>query len=85
MRLTNVVVRNAKPQKKPYKLVDGRGLYLLVNKAGKYFRWDYRFSGKRKTFALGVYPEISLKEAREKHRFARPGEVIYYFRSESGQ
>jgi hypothetical protein len=47
MRLTNVVVRNATPQEKPYKLVDGRGLYVLVNKAGKYFRWDYRFAGKR--------------------------------------
>jgi integrase len=71
MRLTNVVVRNATPQEKPYKLVDGRGLYVLVNKAGKYFRWDYRFAGKRKTLALGVYPEISLKEAREKHEDLR--------------
>jgi len=71
MRLTNVVVLNAKPQDKPYKLVDGRGLYVLVNKAGKYFRWDYRFAGKRKTLALRVYPEISLKEAREKHEDLR--------------
>lgn len=71
MRLTNVVVLNAKPQDKPYKLIDGRGLYVLVNKAGKYFRWDYRFAGKRKTLALGVYPEISLKEAREKHEDLR--------------
>ncbi len=71
MRLTNVVVLNAKLQEKPYKLIDGRGLYVLVNKAGKYFRWDYRFAGKRKTLALGVYPEISLKEAREKHEDLR--------------
>ncbi len=71
MRLTNVVVRNATLQEKPYKLVDGRGLYVLVNKAGKYFRWDYRFAGKRKTLALGVYPQISLKEAREKHEDLR--------------
>jgi integrase len=71
MRLTNVVVLNAKPQEKPYKLIDGRGLYVLINKAGKYFRWDYRFAGKRKTLALGIYPEISLKEAREKHEDLR--------------
>ena len=46
-------------------------MYVLVNKAGEYFRWDYRFTGKRKTLALGVYPEISLKEAREKHEDLR--------------
>ena len=71
MPLTDTAIRNAKLEDKPYKLTDGRGLYLLVNKSGKYFRWDYRFAGKRKTLALGVYPEIRLKEAREKHEDLR--------------
>jgi hypothetical protein len=65
--LTDTAVRNAKPKEKPYKLTDGKGLYLLVNQAGKYWRLDYRFSGKRKTLALGVYPDVGLKEARERH------------------
>jgi len=42
-----------------------------VNQAGKYFRLDYRFDGKRKTLALGVYPDVTLKEAREKRDEAR--------------
>jgi integrase len=46
-------------------------MYLLVNKAGKYFRLDYRFAGKRKTLALGVYPDVKLAEAREKRDDAR--------------
>ncbi len=71
MPLTDTAIRNAKPEDKPYKLTDGRGLYLLVNKSGKYFRWDYRFAGKRKTLALGVYPDIRLKAAREKHEDLR--------------
>ena len=71
MPLTDTAIRNAKPKEKPYKLTDGRGLYLLVNKSGKYFRWDYRFGGKRKTLALGVYPDLKLKEVREKHEDLR--------------
>ena len=69
--LTDTAVRNAKPKEKPYKLTDGKGLYLLVNQAGKYWRMDYRFSGKRKTLALGVYPDVGLKEARERRDEAR--------------
>ena len=47
-------------------------MYVLITKSGgKYFRLDYRFAGKRKTLALGVYPEIFLKEAREKRNAAR--------------
>lgn len=71
MPLTDTVIRNAKPKEKPYKLSDEKGLYLLVNKAGKYFRLDYRYGGKRKTFALGVYPDVKLKKAREKRDKAR--------------
>lgn len=71
MPLTNTAILNAKPAEKPYKITDGRGLYLYVNKSGKYFRWDYRFEGKRKTMSLGVYPDVRLKEAREKHEDLR--------------
>ncbi len=51
---------------------DEKGMYLLVHKNGsKYFRLDYRFGGKRKTLALGVYPDIPLKKAREKRDEAK--------------
>lgn len=71
MPLTDTAIRNAKPQNKQYKLTDEKGMYLLINKAGKYFRLDYRFAGKRKTLALGVYPDVKLVEAREKRDDAR--------------
>jgi integrase len=71
MPLTDTAIRNAKLQNKQYKLTDGKGMYLLVNKAGKYFRLDYRFAGKRKTLALGVYPDVTLAEARQKRADAR--------------
>jgi integrase len=71
MPLTDTAIRNAKPKDRPYKLSDQNGLYLLVNQAGKYFRYDYRFTGKRKTLAIGVYPTVKLKEAREKLDDAR--------------
>jgi integrase len=71
MPLTDTAIRNAKPQDKQYKLTDEKGMYLLVNKAGKYFRLDYRFGGKRKTYALGVYPDVKLQEARKKRDDAR--------------
>src|SRR5210317_1318391 len=72
MSLTDTAIRNAKPKDKPYKITDGKGLYLLVNKVGgKYFRFDYRYAGKRKTLALGVYPDIKLQEARDEHESAR--------------
>lgn len=61
-----------KAKKTPYKLVDGGGLHLLVTpKGGKYWRYDYRYGGKRKTRAIGVYPSVSLKAARQKHKTAR--------------
>jgi integrase len=71
MPLTDTAIRNAKFQNKQFKLTDEKGMYLLVNKAGKYFRLDYRFAGKRKTLALGVYPNVKLAEAREKRDEAR--------------
>ncbi|ASJ23713.1 tyrosine-type recombinase/integrase [Laribacter hongkongensis] len=73
MPLTDTACRNAKPADgdKPIKLSDGLGLHLLVNTTGKYWRLAYRFGGKQKTLALGVYPAVSLKDARERRDEAR--------------
>ena len=71
MPLSGPAIKKAKPTDKPYKLSDEKGLYLLVNTAGKYWRLAYRFSGKQKTLALGVYPDVSLARAREKRDEAR--------------
>jgi len=77
MKLTAVGIKGAKPKDKAYKLSDGAGLYLFVDKAGrKYWRYNFRFDGKHKTLSLGVYhhePEkgITLKKARELHHKAR--------------
>src|ERR1700719_118329 len=65
MPLTDVQCRNAKGQITPYKLSDGGGLHLLVNADGaKYWRLAYRWHGKQRTLALGVYPAAGLLEAR---------------------
>lgn len=72
MTLTDTALRNIKPDSKQYKLADTRGMYLLITpQGGKYWRLKYRYGGKEKTLALGVYPEVSLKEAREKRDKAR--------------
>jgi integrase len=72
MALTAIAIKNARPRAKPYKLSDERALYLLVTPAGgKYWRMQYRHLGKDKTLALGVWPEVSLAEAREKRDAAR--------------
>lgn len=71
MPLSDPQIKKAKPADKPYKLADEKGLYLLVNTAGKYWRMDYRYGGKRKTLALGVYPDVGLARAREKRDEAR--------------
>jgi Arm DNA-binding domain len=65
MPLTDVKCRNAKRKIKPHKLSDGGGLHLLVNTDGaKYWRLAYRWHGKQRTLALGVYPAVGLVEAR---------------------
>ncbi|NOU22933.1 MAG: tyrosine-type recombinase/integrase [Methyloglobulus sp.] len=71
--LSDTGIKNQKPHpEKNIKVTDSKGLYLLVKSSGgKYFRFDYTFERKRKTLALGVYPETSLKLAREKHSQAR--------------
>jgi len=71
MALTDTRVRNEKSDEKPRKLADGGGLYLLVNQTSKYWRWKYRFQGKEKVMALGVYPAVSLALARTRHKEAR--------------
>ena len=72
MALTDTKIKNAKPEEKPYKMGDAGGLYLLVNPSGsKYWRYKYRFGGKEKTLAIGVYPAVTLKDARTKHAEAR--------------
>ena len=69
--LTALAVARAKAKDKPYKLSDQGGICLLITSSGKYWRYNYRFAGKRKTLAEGVYPEISLAEARKRHQSAR--------------
>jgi integrase len=72
MSLTDTFVKNVKPVRaNGDKYTDGDGMYLLVTPTGKYWRLDYRFLGKRKTLALGVYPHISLAKARMRRADAR--------------
>ena len=72
MALTDTHIRNAKPKPKPYKVSDGGGMYLLVMPDGaRYWRMDYRYAGKRRTLALGVYPLLSLSDARARREEAR--------------
>src|SRR5215208_3259370 len=73
MALTDRTIQTkAKPADKPFKLFDGHGLFLLVKpNGGRYWRMQYRIGEKRKLLAFGVYPEVSLKEARDKQADAR--------------
>jgi hypothetical protein len=65
-------VRNAKPGDKPVKLYDERGLFVIVTPAGgKWWRFRYSFDGKEKLLSLGVYPDVSLKDARRSATQAR--------------
>lgn len=67
MPLTEIKVKSIKPEEKTKRYFDGGGMYLEVTpKGGKYWRYKYRYSGKEKRLALGVYPDVSLKSAREK-------------------
>lgn len=67
MKLTARQVSTARPMEKAYKLADGGGLYLLVNPNGsRYWRMKYRYAGKEKLLSIGVFPDVTLAEAREK-------------------
>ena len=75
MPLTDAAIRNAKPGEKPTRLFDERGLYLeLSPTGGKWWRLKYRFARKEKRLSLGVYPDVSLKDARDR-RDAALGKV----------
>ena len=70
--LSDIQVKNAKPQEKEYKLMDGFGLFLLVTPTnGKLWRFDYRTNDKRKTIAFGAYPAVSLADARQRREDAK--------------
>lgn len=72
MALTDTLCRNAKARERPYKISDGEGLYLLVKTTGsRLWRLAYRFDGKQKTLAFGIYPYVTLLEAREKRFHAK--------------
>lgn len=85
MTLTIQTIDSAKATDKPVKKSDEKGLFLLVMPNGsKYWRLKYRFERKEKTLALGVYPDVSLEEAREQRESFRamlaegvdPGEQV---------
>jgi integrase len=88
MALSDREIKSAKAKAKDYKLSDGKGLYLLVTKAGgKLFRLKYRFEGKEKKLSLGAYPSVSLKAARTicddaKEKLAQGIDPSFYKQSE---
>jgi hypothetical protein len=70
--LTDTNIRKTRPAAKPLKLSDGGGMYLLIKPdGGRYWRMNYRFDGKQKTLALGVYPTVTLADARQRREDAR--------------
>ena len=72
MALTDIQIKRAKPQDKPYKLNDGQGLSLLINPDGsKGWRFRFRFAGKARLMSFGCYDLVSLAETREKRDTAR--------------
>ncbi len=71
-KLTEIAIKAAKPKEKPFKLADGRGMFLLVNPNGsRWWRLKYRFGGKEKLLSLGTYPDTKLAKARERRDEAR--------------
>lgn len=71
-KLNDPIIRNARPREKPFKLADGGGMYLEVTPSGsKLWRLKYRFGGKEKRLSLGIYPEVSLRDARAKRNELR--------------
>ena len=72
MSLTDTAIKKAKSEATPYRMADGGGMCLYVHpNGGKYWRLSYRFGGKQKTLALGVYPDVSLLDARQRREQAR--------------
>jgi integrase len=72
MPLSNTAILNVRPTDKPYILTDERGLSIQIQPAGgKWWRFRYRFDGKAKMLSFGTYPDVGLKEARDKRDAAR--------------
>ncbi len=72
MALTDVKIRNTSPTEKPFKMFDGNGLFLQVNPSGsRLWRMKYRYGGKEKLLSFGPYPEVALRDARDKRDEAR--------------
>ena len=70
--LTKLLIDNAKPDTKPRRLADGRGMYLeIAPSGGKWWRFKYRLAGRERRISLGVYPDVGLAEARERREAAR--------------
>src|SRR5450759_2626631 len=83
--LSDAAIRRIKPGLKPFKKADSLGLYMLVQPSGsRLWRFNYSFAGRQRTLALGVYPQVSLSEARERRDAAKrqlrlkqdPGAVV---------
>jgi hypothetical protein len=71
-KLTDTAIRKAKAGDKPRKLGDGGGLYLELQPSGsRWWRLKYRLGGKEKRLSLGVYPDVSLADARGRREAAR--------------
>jgi hypothetical protein len=72
MALADTAIRGAKPNEKPYKLGDSLGLFMLVQPSGgRLWRLKYRVNGSEEKLGLGIYPDVSLSEARERRDEAR--------------
>lgn len=72
MPLSDTTLRNAKPKESPYSIADDRGLSILIQPTGsKWWRLRYRYEGKAKMLSLGIYPDVGLKDARERRDEAR--------------
>ena len=72
MPLTDIKCKSLEPKEKAYKVLDEKSLYLeIMPNSSKYWRFKYRFAEKENRLAFGIYPEVSLKEAREKRDIAR--------------
>lgn len=72
MKLTDTLIRNAKPADKPRKLPREDGLFVLITPSGgKWWRFSYRYGGREKTLSFGTYPDVPLALARERRDEAR--------------
>ena len=72
LMLTDTQLSKSRPRPTPYRMTDGKGLYLVVTPSGgRLWRWKYRFEGREKLMALGQYPDVSLLKARERHAEGR--------------